>query len=615
MSIKKQLVAAFLVLTVGPMVVLGALVFDHASDELRAVRIAQLENIADLKKDKIETFFNERKVDVISAQNFYNIKNNLPILDRSYNFRSGRDYATAKEMLDRQLKPLQEAANYLDIMLTNRDGKIIYTASKSDEVELGSTLSDARALEEGKNGIYFTNVFQNRALGGRFEIIGSAPVRDLKGAFIGEVIFEIDMNPINKFIAETTGLGKTGESLIVRSDGDSVLFLSPLRHDPSAALKKRVTFNDKKAFPAQMAAHGKNGSGLTIDYNGTEVLASWRYLPQLRWGLVTKMDSTEAFAPISHVRNMAIIIGTIIMFLGVIAALLLAKSLSGPIVALQKGAEIIGGGDLSFRVGTSARDEVGQLSRAFDSMTESLGRINAELKQKATDLEAANKELESFSYSVSHDLRAPLRHISGFVELLQKESWENVDEKSRHYMTVIARSARRMGLLIDDLLAFSRIGRSEMNMRRTSCEELFREVIAELGTETKDRDVVWKIGTLPDVYGDPSLLRLAFVNLISNAVKFTKTRQRTLIEIGCLPDNDERVFFVRDNGVGFDMQYERKLFGVFQRLHPQDAFEGTGIGLANVRRIISRHGGRTWAEGAPDRGATFYFTLPAIKEA
>lgn len=614
MSIKTKLIAAFLAFTIVPMVLLGILIFRNAKNQLQAVRLTQLENIADLKKDKIETFFNERKGDIKSARSFEVVRRNLPLLSSLAGERTSPLYMKAAEELDSQVKAFREGYGYLDVMLTNKDGKVVYASNASHSAALGRPLHDFKAFEEGKKGVYFTDVFQNKEDGNRFEIFATAPVLDFKGTFIGEVVIEIDMDPIYKFIQDSTGLGKTGEALIVKQEGNFVLFLSPLRLDPQAALKKKAPFSGTRALAAQMAAHGKSGSGLTVDYASVEVLAAWRYVPSLRWGLTTKIDATEAFESIVRLRNIALIIGTLILFLVVVAALFVARSFSNPILALQKGTEIIGGGDLSCRVGTDAKDEIGRLSRSFDCMTESLALINTELKEKAADLEAANKELESFSYSVSHDLRAPLRHMSGFMELLQKETWEHADEKSRHYMATISRSAKKMGLLIDDLLAFSRIGRSEMKKRTVNTEKLLRKAIAELGPEIKDRNIAWKIGTLPHVYGDPSLLRLMLVNLIANAVKFTKTRERALIEIGCMPNENEMVFFIRDNGVGFDMNYQEKLFGVFQRLHRQEEFEGTGIGLANVRRIISRHGGRTWAEGSIDNGATFYFTLPVIKE-
>ncbi|MGA9776878.1 MAG: PAS domain S-box protein [Verrucomicrobiia bacterium] len=237
-------------------------------------------------------------------------------------------------------------------------------------------------------------------------------------------------------------------------------------------------------------------------------------------------------------------------------------------------------------------------------------QLNADLQNRATQLEAANKELEAFSYSVSHDLRAPLRHIDGFVKLLHKQADEKLDARGRRYLDIIADSARQMGMLIDDLLIFSRMSRTELRHARVSLDALVHEAIHGLQVELNDRSIHWKISPLPEVEADPAMLRQVWVNLIANAVKYSRPRNPAEIEIGCHADNGELVFFVRDNGVGFDMQYVHKLFGVFQRLHRAEEFEGTGIGLANVRRIVHRHGGRTWAEGKIGGGATFFFSLP-----
>jgi signal transduction histidine kinase len=239
-------------------------------------------------------------------------------------------------------------------------------------------------------------------------------------------------------------------------------------------------------------------------------------------------------------------------------------------------------------------------------------KLNQELNRRAAELEATNKELEAFAYSVSHDLRAPLRHMAGYSELLQRQAQSLLDEKSQRFIRTILDSAKKMGNLIDDLLAFSRIGRAETNKMGVNLDQLVKDVVAEIGQDARGRDIVWKVGALPICYGDRSMLRLVVVNLVSNAVKFTRMRSPAEIEIGWV-DRNEKEFevFVKDNGAGFDMQYVNKLFGVFQRLHLPEQFEGTGIGLATAQRIIHRHGGQIRGEGAVDQGATFYFSLPA----
>jgi PAS domain S-box-containing protein len=241
-------------------------------------------------------------------------------------------------------------------------------------------------------------------------------------------------------------------------------------------------------------------------------------------------------------------------------------------------------------------------------------QLNQQLEQRVSErtrqLEEANRELESFSYTVSHDLRAPLRHITGFVELLERHARGTLDAKSQGYLRTISESARRGGQLVDDLLAFSRMGRVEMRQSLLQLEPLVAEVWEELAPEREGRRIVLEVGPMPEARGDPAMLRLVFKNLLGNAVKYTRPREEARVEVMAERGEGGLVIHVKDNGVGFDMAYEDKLFGVFQRLHRASEFEGTGIGLAHVRRIIMRHGGRTWGKGALGQGATFSFSLP-----
>jgi PAS domain S-box-containing protein len=270
------------------------------------------------------------------------------------------------------------------------------------------------------------------------------------------------------------------------------------------------------------------------------------------------------------------------------------------------------------------RDANGQLlgfSKIGRDMTERkkaedrIRRHNQQLEQRVSErtaqLEAANKELEAFSYSVSHDLRAPLRHITGYLEILQLHTQSRLNEEAQHSMQMIWDAARQMSELIDALLDFSRLGRGEMHLQQVNFNALVKTVQVELHTEAANRNIEWQIGDLPIMRGDTLMLRQAWINLISNALKFTRNRSPAKIEIGAHSEAGQVTFFIRDNGAGFSMAYAHKLFGVFQRLHRRSEFEGTGIGLANVQRIIARHGGRVWAEGVAGQGATFYFTLPA----
>jgi signal transduction histidine kinase len=337
----------------------------------------------------------------------------------------------------------------------------------------------------------------------------------------------------------------------------------------------------------------------------------------------------DVFAAADH----ELIVSTVLVLL--LAALLLAlawwyseRQFIRPTLAITQAADRISEGDLSARTGLPPqKSELHRIAQRFDQMAANLERRRAELEQahgqilsqnaelerrvaeRTKELEAINSELEAFSYSVSHDLRAPLRHMNGFAQLLVKNPKIQEDPKTQRQLAVIIDAAKRMGTLIDDLLSFSRMGRQSLSKSQVNSNEMVKEVVAEVLAREPDRQIEWKIDALPAVHADAAMLRQVWINLISNAVKYSRQKNPAVIEIKSEQTAAEIIFSIKDNGAGFDMAYIDKLFGVFQRLHHEQEFEGTGIGLANVRRIVARHGGNVWAEGKPGEGATFSFSL------
>jgi len=266
----------------------------------------------------------------------------------------------------------------------------------------------------------------------------------------------------------------------------------------------------------------------------------------------------------------------------------------------------------AFRIGEAKQKKVAILFNDITTRKRTEGEmqaLNRVLQQRTVELTAVNKELEAFSYSVSHDLRAPLRHIDGFSKLLVEQHIAALPEEAREYITLIRESTTEMGQLVDDLLNLARVGRAELSLELTGLNSVVEGVVGEIKRNTTQREIEWKVQKLPFVECDPGLIRQVFANLLSNSVKFTRQREQALIEVGSTEHDGQPIIFVRDNGVGFSMKHADKLFRVFQRLHRQEDFEGTGVGLATIQRIIQKHGGRVWAESELNQGATFYFSL------
>jgi signal transduction histidine kinase len=331
------------------------------------------------------------------------------------------------------------------------------------------------------------------------------------------------------------------------------------------------------------------------------------------WVVWVELSQTVLLAPARTLLLRMLAMALVGVVLGALLIGIASTRITTPLHALTVAAEAIAAGDYSRRVVSRRRDEIGRLGAAFNVMSAHVQVTHEELerrvRQRTEELEGTLKQLESFSYSVSHDLRAPLRAISGFSRILLSEHLDTMSGEAAAHLRRVADGARQMGQLVDDLLAFARLGRAPVRRVRTDPAEIARDVLGDLEPEYADRGVRVSVADLPPCDADPALLKQVYVNLLSNALKFTRERENASVEVGCRTGESPTVYFVKDNGVGFDMQYADKLFGVFQRLHLQEEFEGTGAGLAIVQRIIRRHDGRVWAESDMGKGTTMYFTI------
>jgi signal transduction histidine kinase len=509
--------------------------------------------------------------------------------------------------VNRTLQILQkDHPNFQTIFIADPAGKVI--ASTAPEL-LNQDFASHPDFKAGQNSNHFGLPFRYQA---GYQTYLSAPILSLSKPdtrLLGVVMIKLNIDPMVELLTQSTKLGKTSEVVLATPMGDHVHFIFPLRHQPD---KSDYAFS--QVLPMANAIRGKSGTIVSRDYRGVDVLAAFRPVGYRDWGLVAKIDLSEVYEPVMQLRNILLAIGMSILLLGIWVTFLFVKRFSQPIKALNEAALTFAKGDFDTRVTPQSQDEIGSLGISFNHMAEELQDSYATLEHKVAErtaqLETVNKELEAFSYSVSHDLRAPLRSIDGFSKILLTNAQDKLTEEEQRYLGNVCKNTQRMGELIDDLLKLSRLTRAEMRHENVDLSAMAKEILDTCQEREPDRPVQIKIADGVVVNGDINLLRVLMENLLNNAWKFTGKKEDASIEFGAQKnETGESVYYVRDNGAGFNMKYVHKLFGAFQRLHRMEEFSGTGIGLATVQRVMHRHSGRVWAEGEPDKGATFYFSF------
>jgi len=723
-----------------PLLILTYINYAVSEKALLEARVDHLETVADKKVQQIEAFFERARTTATVGQHLLNARKNIPIVSSLYRTLDSQEYRRVKKEIDLQFRPFVKARpEVLDVLFV-RGGDVVYSANASRHHPLGRPLPEpfAKVAARAAGGVQVSAPCRNTRDQNRLTLVAAGAVMDAE-RLMGVIVFEIDIERLLSIVMERTGLGTTGETLLAQQAGDAIAFLHARRRDRGDSPPRVLPVRGPVALPMQHALRGQSGSGLSVDYHGTRVIAAWRPVPLMHGGLVAKIDASEAFASADRLRSTTAVLALVFALMLALVALVLARTIAKPILLLQAATQRLAAGDLTCRIGSPyTRDDVGSLARSFDTMAEHLQATTAsrdELEERERQLELSeeklrvlfdgstelitladekanplmvnpawrkvfgpaleaeanpferihpddvasvrrawesmldrreaidgleyrykvgerfrhfessafpvsiagdtryyvvardvtdrvlaaeemrlakaaaersNRELEAFAHSVSHDLRAPLRGMDGFSRALLEGYADLLDSKGRHYLERVRAGAITMGQLIDGLLGLSRISRA--HLRREACDvaDIARAVAASLRELEPGREVELIIPDRLVANADRRLLVSVLQNLLGNAWKFTAKEAVARIELGV---TEQREHFVRDNGAGFEEAYADKLFGAFQRLHATSEFDGLGIGLATVRRIIHLHGGRVRAEGELGRGAAFYFTL------
>lgn len=706
--------ATVLVCFGGAIVVFGMRYYDTQKRELEQAARDTLNAVADLKVGQLRQWREKMLGDV----NWISHGSLLGDDVGKYFFDPAG--AGAQERLTAWLVAWQQYKACSRVLLLDSAGKVRLVAP-AEKNSLGPRTQQfvARTVEE--KTVLISDLHLNSSSPATVNIDIFVPIFDRSGVgtaaqIIGVLLIEIDPNAfLYPMIEAWPTPSRTAETLLVRREGDEVLYLNELRHRKGTALQLKASLTNRQ-LPAVRAALGEEGIVEGPDYRGVPVLAALRKIPDSPWSIVAKQDETEILAPLRRqawttgaaggALILAVLFGLALLWrrreqLFTTQELaqrrqaeatlreseerlrraivnspfpIMLHAEDGTVLQLSNSwCEITGytredlattaawaalaygqqnareqmdidrlygldhrlaEGDYTIR--TKRGDKrlwefssapMGRLpdgrrlviSMAMDvterrAVETEVRRLNDELELRVIDrtaeLEATNKELEAFSYSISHDLRAPLRAIDGFASILDKDYMARLDQEGQRVLGIICGEAKRMGQLIDDLLSFSRLNRQPMQSGVVDMTSLAKAVFDDCAAQTTGRQLHFKLLPLLPIQGDRSMIRQAWVNLISNAIKYTRPKNPAEIEIGCRQEGEEAIYYVKDNGVGFDPKYAGKLFGVFQRLHTEDEFEGTGVGLALVQRVIHRHGGRVWGVAKINEGATFSFAMP-----
>jgi signal transduction histidine kinase len=568
-----QLILVFFILVI-VICSVGLFYYESQWKLIKKEKQDELLAIADLKMSQIVNWRKERLADAAT------IFENSLLAPHIRELLQDHKGAKGKRQIRAWMESFRAAFQYDDILLLDKKGTILLSVVQKSE-GIGTDAKKLSSSAMKTQQIIFSDLYRSE-VSQKIHLSIVVPILDREeNETLGVVLLQIDPYVFLYPLIQTWPTpSPTGETILISRDGDEVVYLNDLRYRKDTALIFRLPISDRH-LPEAMAARGKEGIFEGIDYRGSEVLSAIRSIPTSSWSIISKIDKKEVYAPIRwRLWNVMLVIGLCIFSAGTVVIFIWRK-----------------------------REQEEQ--RAYrESLEATVRERTAELERANNQLQEFNKDLESFSYSVSHDLRQPLIVIEGFARSLIKKYGDKFDDYGKENLSIIRDQAAKMTRLINDLLSFCRASTKEIQKSDIDVSSLTHSIVEEMKATIGERTVQFEVRDLPVIWGDSSMIRQVMVNLLSNALKYTRARDIARIEIGGAEKEEGNIYYVKDNGVGFDGENAANLFSMFHRLHTAEEFEGTGIGLVITKRVVNKHGGRIWAEGKINEGATFYFTLP-----
>ena len=620
MRINVKLLIAFLFISLTPLIIIGVLSYSTTQEALTQQVLTNLENIASIQKSRIENILNQK------LERLALVSSNTKLCESLSNYIR-RKNTTDQEWMYKILRDTRDSvASFKNISILGRNGVVLIS---TDMDKFGISYRDEDFFIKGYRGNVADMFFLDES--GRLMSYLTGPIY-LNNILLGTVVIESYVDSITALVKDYSGLGETGETLFAKKDEDgNALFLTPLRFDPDAALK-RVIHKSRPDTPI-MRALNKEKDVFTdiLDYRGQPVLAAIEYIKDTEWGLVVKIDTKEAFAPINKIRDMAFVVAMVALVSIILVALIIARTISNPIQALEKGIEIIGSGNLDYKVGTNARDEIGRLSRVFDEMTEKLKETTvsrnaltsevAERKRTEKELQTANEELKKidqlkseFVSTVSHELRTPLSITKEGISLVLDRVPGSINEKQARILYTAKSNIDRLARIINNLLDISKIeaGQVELKKEKVDLGELIKQTALSFEPKVKEKKLELKIN-IPksdiSIYADSDRITQVLTNLIGNALKFT---EKGKIEISAAQKGNGVECIISDTGIGIPRSNLDRIFEKFRQFGRTSGGgeKGTGLGLFIAKSIILMHKGRIWIESKRGEGSKFIFTVP-----